>query len=180
MFKSRIWWSLIAWWCGFVVGFNAHAGPPLLDWGPPSPGATYRVYVSRVPGAFQNAEDKVDMGSDTLAYVPELPVGEPMWFQVTSIVGGWESDPSNEVGYIKPFVSITPSQDRVRFWFYRVPESAGNLKYTIELSKDLKTWSDEHPFTPHIESRDGLEIYIIDVPTSDAPHMFARIRVTEQ
>lgn len=166
-------------WVFLMLANVCFAGDPILQWGSPNPGVTYRMYMSRVPGAQANAIETVDMGQDRQALLPELQVGEPRFFCVTAFMGGLESECSREVGYIKPFVRVSPITGGVMFYFHRIPEAPGNLRYTLEVSEDLKTWTDEYPVEPKTAMKNGVEVFWIELPQFAAPKLFGRIRVEE-
>lgn len=168
-------WAIltIVFWLGFATG--ALSAEPLLEWGPVEPDTTYRIYVSRTPGA--QAGHAYDFGTDHRAELPALSPGEPLWFCVTAIRAGLESECSNEVGFIKPFVRISPIAGGVQFYFHRMPEAPGNFRYTLEVSEDLKEWTDQLPVEPKTAEKNGVIVEWIEVSHEVSPHLFARVRV---
>lgn len=157
-------------------------GPPTLGFAwdkSPDPGVVnYRLYQALLPGARTNSVARFDVGQTNVIRIPLTPAGQPRWYSVTALdSAGFESEPSNEIAYIVPWVNASAVPDGTRFEFLRVKENT-NLKYTLEFTEDFVVWSDQFSFVPEVVTLEGgIEHYKVDVPRAVNPKLFARVRV---
>jgi len=132
-----------------------------LCWDPsPSPEVTsYRVYID---GIYRDAV------TTTRATVGGLEPGRVYGFTVTAAtVDGIESEPSNELRYVMPVMSIRAD---TRMIYFQVPRQANwaNTEYFLESTSDFQTWRNE--------------VYLIDNETGSTsfahePYRFYRVRI---
>lgn len=171
---------LMAMICLLGWAVSAFGAEPSLTWNRNSETniAGYKLYAAPVPGARTNAPP-IDVGNTNLARMPAMLPGEAKFFQVTAYdTAGLESDPSEEVAYVVPWIRQSALPGGTRFEFLRV-KANGNLTYSLELSEDLVTWTDQLISLP-VQSTtlsNGLEVFSADVPFSISPRVFARVRI---
>ena len=166
-FKGVVCWVLF-----LSASAQADHLPWILEWRS-EPGVTFRLYVSDTP---DGPAERIEMETSTAAYLPDIKVGEVQWYRVTATKNGHESEFSNLVGYIKPFVQVSPINGGAMFFFHRIPESPGNLRYTLEVSENLKDWTEDLPVEPKSAIKNGIEVMWIELP-KEWPHLFSRIKV---
>ena len=132
-----------------------------LCWDPsPSPEVTsYKVYVD---GIYRDAV------TTTRATVGGLEPGRVYGFTVTAQnAEGLESDPSNELRYVMPVMSIRADTKMV---YFQIPEESkrANVEYFLESTSDFQTWRNENYI---IQGEAGSASFATE------PYRFYRIRM---
>lgn len=95
----------------------------------------FRVFVNGI------YRDTVTMNAATVAGLESCRVHS---FHVTATApDGLESDPSNELRYVLPCMSISASERKV---FFQVPRIANqsNVRYRLESTTDFQSWQNEN------------------------------------
>lgn len=141
-----------------------------LCWDPnPEPDVTlYKVYTSLEPGAREHSFMVTD-SITTTATIADLTIGAAYHFQVTALnTAGLESDPSNELTYFVPGISM-PSPGVIRFLRAVKRE---NVDYVLQASELVTGPYLDEPFEEEIlddTRQDGLELVeyrsLISTPT---------------
>ena len=126
----------------------------------PSPDVTsYRVFVD---GIYR------DSVTTNRATVGGLEPGRVYGFTVTARTdAGLESDPSNEIRYVMPVMSIRADTKMV---YFQIPEESkrANVEYFLESTSDFQTWRNENYI---IQGEAGSASFATE------PYRFYRIRM---
>ena len=134
-----------------------------LCWDPsPDTSVTkYRVYVDGI------YRDSID-APVTRATVGGLEPGRVYGFTVTAQnAEGLESDPSNELRYVMPVMSIRADTKMV---YFQIPleDRRANVEYFLESTSDFQTWRNENYI---IQGESGSASFATE------PYRFYRVRM---
>ena len=135
----------------FVIGLCWNPSPEVV--------AGYKVYVDNI------YRESV---TTTTATVGSLEPGRVYGFTVTAFTAeGLESDPSNELRYVMPVMSIRADTKMV---YFQIPleDRRANVGYFLESTSDFQTWRNENYI---IQGESGSASFATE------PYRFYRIRM---